>query len=96
MSLLIKILWHCIKLNLAVDLNPDELFECFRWGGIQRNMRILGTLSRLYMNNNRSFRLNDLPMILDNLINILPNNWSCKNYMLDTIKPKLTEKLASL
>ena len=48
------------------------------------------------MNNNRTFRLNDLPMILDNLINILPNNWSCKNYMIDTIKPKLTEKLASL
>ena len=59
-------------------------------------MRILGTLSKLYMNNNRTFRLNDLPMILDNLINILPNNWSCKNYMIDTIKPKLTEKLASL
>ena len=84
------------KTKSAVDLNADELFECFRWGGIQRNMRILGTLSRLYINNKRSFRLNDLPMILDNLINILPNNWSCKNYMLDTIKPRLTEKLASL
>ena len=84
------------KTKSSVDLNTDELFECFRWGGIQRNMRILGTLSKLYMNNNRTFRLNDLPMILDNLINILPNNWSCKNYMLDTIKPRLTEKLASL
>ena len=84
------------KTKSSVDLNVDALFECFRWGGIQRNMRILGTLSRLYINNNRSFRLNDLPIILDNLISIIPNDLSCKNHLIDTIKPKLIEKLASL
>lgn len=84
------------KTKSSVNLNTDELFECFRWGGIQRNMRILGTLSRLYINDNRSFRLNDLPMILDNLISIIPDNWACKNYMIDIIQPKLTKKLASI
>ena len=84
------------KMKSSVDLNVDALFECFRWGGIQRNMRILGTLSRLYINNNRSFRLNDLPVILDNLISIIPNDLSCKNHLIDTIKPKLIEKLASI
>ena len=84
------------KTKSSIDLNVDALFECFRWGGIQRNMRILGTLSRLYINNNRSFRLNDLPVILDNLISIIPNDLSCKNHLIDTIKPKLIEKLASI
>ena len=84
------------KTKSSVDLNADELFECFRWGGIQRNMRILGTLSRLYLENDRAFRLNDLPMILDNLISIIPNDWTCKSYMIDTIKPKLKQKLAMI
>ena len=56
-------------------------------------MRILGTLSRLYLENDRAFRLNDLPMILDNLISIITNDWTCKSYMIDTIKNKLKQKL---
>ena len=84
------------KNRSSLALNNNELFECFRWGGIQRNMRILGTLSRLYLENDRAFRLNDLPMILDNLISIIPNDWTCKSYMIDTIKPKLKQKLAMI
>jgi aminoglycoside/choline kinase family phosphotransferase len=77
-----------------LSLDEDELYECFRWGGIQRNMRILGTLSRLYLEQNRSFRLNDLTMILDNLINIIPDGWSCKDYMIESIQPQLEKRLA--
>ena len=57
-------------------------------------MRILGTLSRLYLEQNRSFRLNDLTMILDNLINIIPGGWSCKDYMIESIQPQLEKRLA--
>lgn len=79
-----------------LSINNAELFESFRWGGIQRNMRILGTLSRLYIDQDRSFRLTDLPMILENLISIIPNNWNCRNYMINVIKPSLEKRLASI
>ena len=45
------------KNRSSLTLNNNELFECFRWGGIQRNMRILGTLSRLYLENDRALGL---------------------------------------
>ena len=76
-----------------LDLGHDELFECFRWGGIQRNLRILGTLSRLYIDQNRSFRLNDLTMILQNLIDIIPAGWNCRDFLIDIVKPSLQERL---
>ncbi len=76
-----------------LDLDHDELFECFRWGGIQRNLRILGTLSRLYIDQNRSFRLNDLTMILQNLIDIIPVGWNCRDFLIDIVKPSLQERL---
>ncbi len=79
-----------------LDLGHDELFECFRWGGIQRNLRILGTLSRLYIDQNRSFRLNDLTMILHNLIDIIPAGWDCRDFLIDTVKPSLHERLKSI
>jgi len=79
-----------------LDLGHDELFECFRWGGIQRNLRILGTLSRLYIDQNRSFRLNDLTMILQNLIDIIPAGWNCRDFLIDTVKPSLHERLKSI
>ena len=79
-----------------LDLGHDELFECFRWGGIQRNLRILGTLSRLYIDQNRSFRLNDLTMILQNLIDIIPSGWNCRDFLIDTVKPSLHERLKSI
>ena len=42
---------------------------------IQRNMRILGTLSNLYLQKDRSFRLKDLTTILDNLIFAIPSEF---------------------
>ena len=50
----------------------DELFEFLRWGSIQRNIRILGTLANLYVKEDRSYRLKDLPMILKNLTRMIP------------------------
>jgi hypothetical protein len=33
-------------------------------------------------------------MILDNLINIIPDGWSCKDYMIESIQPQLEKRLA--
>ena len=78
-----------------ISLSEDDLFEFFRWSGIQRNMRILGTLSKLYTNDNRAFRLKDLPAILDNLIKLIPQDKfsNLKDRMLSEVKPKLLSEL---
>jgi aminoglycoside/choline kinase family phosphotransferase len=80
-------------MNLNVSI--IEAFEWVRWGAIQRNMRILGTLSKLYTNDNRAFRLKDLPSILDNLIELIPQNefLNLRESLLYEVKPKLLSEL---
>ena len=82
--------------SLKSDI-PEEvdLFDALKWGCVQRNMRILGTLSDLYTSKNRTFRLKDLPMILNNLIAILGNEKS-KYDFLDESSRMLEIKLKSL
>lgn len=64
----------------------NDLYEYARWGAIQRNMRILGTLSNLYIKDNRSFRLPDLELVLTNLIQIIPDDHSeLKKFLDDTV-----------
>jgi len=64
----------------------NDLYEYARWGAIQRNMRILGTLSNLYIKDNRSFRLPDLELVLTNLIQIIPDDYTdLKNFLKNTI-----------
>ena len=46
-------------------------------------MRILGTLSNLYIKDNRSFRLPDLELVLTNLIQIIPDDHSELKKFLD-------------
>ena len=58
---------------IEIDVSPEEIFEWVRWGAIQRNMRILGILSKIYIDTDRSFRLKDLPQILNNLIELIPD-----------------------
>ena len=71
-----------------------ETVEKIRWGGIQRNMRILGTLANLYLEQNRSFRLIDLPIILSNLIYLIPNKYSdLKTFLSTKIKQELDTKV---
>ena len=49
-------------------------------------MRILGTLSNLYIKDNRSFRLPDLELVLTNLIQIIPDDHSeLKKFLDDTV-----------
>ncbi len=67
------------------------------WGGIQRNLRILGTLSNLYLENGRDFRLPDLPKILSNLEQIIPEKHKeLKNFLKQDVNLALNQKLMEL
>ena len=48
------------------DLSGDEVYEYALWGALQRNLRIMGTLTSLYIHKNKKFRIMDLPRIISN------------------------------
>ncbi len=76
--------------------NSEELFNFLRWGSIQRNMRILGTLANLFIEHKRSFRLKDLPMILSNLECMIPDNHKSKLFISEQLQPLLNKKLLDI
>ena len=76
--------------------SPEELFNFLKWGSIQRNMRILGTLANLFTEHERSFRLKDLPMILSNLECMIPDNHKSKFFLSEQLKPLLNKKLLDI
>ena len=82
--------------KVKLDCSEDDFFEFLRWGTIQRNLRILGTLSNLYLTKNRSFRLNDLPMILSNLLQMIPENHASKEYIINAISPTLIKRVSEI
>ena len=73
-----------------------DFFEILRWGGIQRNLRILGVLSRLSIEKNLDFRLKDIPMIFNNLIAIMPKDSPGYSFLTNTVKNKLNERIHNL
>ena len=73
-----------------------ELFEFLRWGCIQRNMRILGTLANLYLKQDRAFRLKDLPMILLNLNSMIPDKHPSKTFILNQAESTLNNRILNL
>ena len=76
--------------------NPKTV-EKIRWGGIQRNMRILGTLANLYLEQKRSFRLIDLPQILENLIYLIPEKYKkLKIFLRNDVEERLPAKVLEL
>ena len=82
--------------QVKLDCSENDFFEFLRWGTIQRNLRILGTLSNLYLTKNRSFRLNDLPMILSNLLQMIPENHASKEYIINAISPTLIKRVSEI
>ena len=76
--------------------NSEELFNFLRWGSIQRNMRILGTLANIFIEHKRSYRLKDLPMILSNLECMIPDNHKSKLFISEQLKPLLNKKLLDI
>ena len=67
-------------------------------GGLQRNLRIMGTLTALYLRLNRSFRMNDLPQIVLNtaIISKELNQLSLANFLNDNVSQALEDKLTFL
>ncbi len=77
--------------------DQETIYEYAIWGGIQRNLRILGTLSNLYRQNGRTFRLPDLPLILNNLIVIIPDNHQeLKDFLRIEVFGLLNKKLEAI
>ena len=77
--------------------DQETIYEYAIWGGIQRNLRILGTLSNLYQQNGRTFRLPDLPLILNNLIVIIPDNHQeLKDFLRIEVFDLLNKKLEAI
>ena len=75
----------------------EIMYDYAIWGGIQRNLRILGTLSNLYLENGRDFRLPDLPKILSNLEQIIPEKHKeLKNFLKQDVNLALNQKLMEL
>ena len=82
---------------MKLDVHALDTFEWLRWGGIQRGMRILGTLSKLYLETKRSFRLKDLSQILENFINLIPEeNHTCKALLIEKVSPALRKRMNEL
>ena len=86
--------FYSTKINSKYS--DDECFEFTRWGCIQRNLRILGTLSNLFLVKNRSFRLKDMPLILKNLTTMIPNEHPSKIFLEKNIEPLLLETIEQL
>ena len=96
---------NLIDINMMLDYfskqikskhNSEELFNFLRWGSIQRNMRILGTLANIFIEHKRSFRLKDLPMILSNLECMITDNHKSKLFISEQLKPLLNKKLLDI
>ena len=77
------------------NFTTNEVFKYLKSGCIQRNLRILGTLSDLYISQKRTFRLKDLPMILKNTITILETENFPTDFFNDVME-KLTTKVNSI
>ena len=80
------------------DISADDIYSATLWGGLQRNLRIMGTLTELYLRFNRSFRMHDLPQIVINtaVISQELNQASLSNFLNDSVMQKLEAKLANL
>ena len=80
------------------DISPEDMYSATLWGGLQRNLRIMGTLTELYLRLNRSFRMHDLPQIVINtaMISQELNQVSLTNFLNDNVLQTLEDKLVNL
>ena len=88
---------HDVEILKDKEIIDNEIFEYARWGAIQRNMRILGTLSNLYLKQNRTFRLPDLEQILLNLNSAIPEKHAeLKSFIMDTVHVANNKKIKEI
>ena len=80
------------------DITPEETYRATLWGGIQRNLRIMGTLTELHLKLKRSFRMQDLPQIVSNTAILAQelNQVSLTNFLRDNVLQTLEKELVKL
>ena len=80
------------------EISAQETYAATLWGGIQRNLRIMGTLTDLYLKLNRAFRMKDLPQIVSNtaVLSMELNQVSLSNFLQDNVAQTLEKKLVNL
>ena len=81
-------------IDITIDL--ASLHEDFEFAGLQRQLRILGTLSRLHIRDGKSFRLPDLKQTLFYVIEASQKHHELKNFsnFLELkVQPALHERL---
>ena len=80
------------------EISPDETYKAALWGGLQRNLRIMGTLTELHINLKRSFRMNDLPQIVSNTaeLSMELNQVQLANFLQDNVSQALEKELLKI
>ena len=82
--------------NLLHKMEERDYLRYFDFTGLQRQLRILGTLSRLHLRDKKSYRLPDLIKTLDFLLETSSNYAELKefnNFLKDIISPELNKSL---
>ena len=79
-------------------ITPEDVYSATLWGGLQRNLRIMGTLSELYLKSNRSFRLKDLSQIISNTAKLSDelDQTNLSNFLQEDVSRSLKKELATL
>ena len=80
------------------EISSEETYRAALWGGLQRNLRIMGTLTELYLKFNRSFRMKDLPQIASNtaILSSELGQTGLTKFLRDNVLQTLEKKLAVL
>ena len=77
----------------AVD---DEQYLCwFDWMGLQRHIKVLGTFARLYLRDGKSAYLDDLPLVIQYVLEIL-DKYAAQESEFAAFNEWFTRKLAPL
>jgi len=56
--------------GLAVDVEQAQFLRWFDWMGLQRHLKVLGTFARLFLRDGKSAYLDDLPLVIDYVMEI--------------------------
>jgi len=57
--------------GLLADTDEALFLRWFDWMGLQRHIKVLGTFARLYLRDGKSAYLNDLPLVLDYIMQVV-------------------------
>lgn len=85
--------------NSSALPSKDSLYNSYQLMGMQRHIKVLGIFARLYLRDNKSGYLADLPLTLEHLMQatqLYPEfNWLTA-WLAEVIQPKLAKRLPQL